>query len=321
MNGYLIHRALRALLIVVGVSVCSFVLTEFSRGDFYAEARLDPNISKDTIAALRAEHGLDRPIRLKYESWLWSVVRGEWGFSLSYNTPVGPLLRTRAQNTLLLTCIGTLLAWLVAIPSAFWSVMTSNPVRRLISGGGISLLLATPELLVVLALLYIAARSGILPAGGMTSLDYTRLDAWGRLQDLIRHLALPVTALVLAAFPALFVHSASALTQALEWTFIKAARASGIGRLRILYRHALPVAAHPLISLFGLSIGALLSSSLLVEAATGWPGLGKLLLDAILQRDQDVVVGVVVLSSCLLVAGNLLADVLLYVTDLRIRHE
>jgi peptide/nickel transport system permease protein len=155
----------------------------------------------------------------------------------------------------------------------------------------------------------------------MASLDYERLEAWSKLLDLTRHLVLPVTALVLSALPAILMHAHTAVRDVLGTPFIRAARARGIGRWRVLYRHALPASANPLIALLGLSIGTLLSSSLLVEAMVGWPGLGRLLLDATLQRDYYVVAGVVMLCAIFLIGGNLIADLLLYAADPRIRRD
>jgi peptide/nickel transport system permease protein len=321
MQRYLLRRLARGLLILLGVSVCSFLLAELARGDFFAEARLNPQISEHTISALRAEYGLDRPIVWRYGYWLASAFRGNLGFSMSYHMPVWPLLWSRAQNTLLLTVPAMLLTWLTAVPLAVWIAATNARLNRLASWGAVSLLMTTPDLLIVLLLELIAARSGLLPLGGMISLDYSDMSAWGRLRDMARHLALPVTALVLAAAPAVVTHTASAMREALESVFIKAARANGIRRGRLLFYHALPAAANPLISLFGLSAGALLSSSLLVESAMGWPGLGRLLLEATLQRDRHVVIGIVMLSASFLVAGTLLADLLLYLADPRIRRD
>jgi peptide/nickel transport system permease protein len=141
------------------------------------------------------------------------------------------------------------------------------------------------------------------------------------LADTAGRLALPAAALVLAALPPLVANVESAMSEVLDSAFVRAVRAHGIPRARLLYRHALPAAANPLISLFGLSVGALLSSSLLVETVMGWPGLGRLLLEAVLQRDVYVVIGVVTLSSVFLIGGNLLADLLLYAADPRIRRE
>ena len=124
----------------------------------------------------------------------------------------------------------------------------------------------------------------------------------------------------MSALPSLILHTRAALVEALNSEFVKFARANGITRRRLLLRHALPAAANPMITLLGLSAGTLLSSSLLVEAIVGWPGLGHLLLQALLQRDLLVVAGAVLLSSIFLVSGNLLADILLYTTDPRIRE-
>jgi peptide/nickel transport system permease protein len=318
---FLVRRIGRGLLLVAGVSVLCFVLCELAPGDFFIEARLNPQIPETTLAALRSQHAFDRPFLAKYVYWLGSVVRGEWGFSFAYNTYAAPLLWTRARNTLVLTITATSLAWIVAVPVAIWIASSGSGVLRLLTAGSVSLLLALPDVLVVLLLMVGAARTQLLPIGGMTSPEYSDMGLWNKLQDVAAHLALPVTALVLSSLPLLVAHTRSAMTEVLGSPFIRAARANGIPRMRILYRHALPAAANPLISLLGFSVGTLLSSSLLVEAAIGWPGLGRLLLEAILQRDVYVVIGAVMLSSVLLIGGNLLADMLLYIADPRIRKE
>src|SRR5439155_1071895 len=131
----------------------------------------------------------------------------------------------------------------------------------------------------------------------------------------------PVAALVLSAIPLFIRHVRAAVAEVLETGFMRAAQGQGIPRRRLLYRYALPAAANPLISLFGFSLGALLSGSLLVEVVMSWPGLGPLLLEAILARDLYVVIGGVLLSTLFLVGGNFVADLLLYWADPRIRTE
>jgi peptide/nickel transport system permease protein len=180
--------------------------------------------------------------------------------------------------------------------------------------------MAIPELLLGLALLLVATRTTLLPVGGMVSVGYDQLTPLGKLWDLLRHLLLPVVALVLGALPTLIRHTRAAMTEVLGSPFLLAARAHGICRRRLLWRHALPAAANPLISLLGLSIAGLLSGSLLIEVIMSWPGVGPLLLEAILARDIHLVVGTVMLSSLFLVTGNLVGDLLLYLTDPRIRR-
>src|SRR5207249_7711418 len=142
-----------------------------------------------------------------------------------------------------------------------------------------------------------------------------------KLRDLASHMILPVTALVLSFLPLLVRHVRAAVADVLNAPFLLAAIGHGISRRTLLYRYALPAAANPLISLFGFSIGTLLSGSLLVEVVMSWPGLGPFLLEAILARDLYVVIGGVLLSTLFLIGGNFLADLLLYWADPRIRTE
>jgi len=156
--------------------------------------------------------------------------------------------------------------------------------------------------------------------GGITSVDHDSARSFDRLMDIVRHMVLPATALLIATMPVVILHAAAAVTEVLDSPFITVARANGIRRLRLLLRHVLPVAANPLVTLAGFSVGTLLSSALIVETVSGWPGLGQLLLQSILQRDLNLVVAVVLVSAGLLLIANLSADLLLYATDPRIRN-
>ncbi|HEY2945868.1 MAG TPA: ABC transporter permease, partial [Vicinamibacteria bacterium] len=182
-----------------------------------------------------------------------------------------------------------------------------------------AVLLALPDLVLVLGLLLLAVRTGWFPAGGMVSLGHEQMPWGARVKDVAFHLVLPVTALVLGIAPALVRYVRASVADALGAPFVRAARAHGIPERRVLFRHALPAAANPLISLFGLSLAGLLSMSLLVEVVLSWPGLGPLLLEAILARDFHLVLGPVLASTFLLLGGNLLADLLLAAADPRIR--
>ncbi|HEY3119379.1 MAG TPA: ABC transporter permease [Vicinamibacteria bacterium] len=319
--SWLARRALHALLLLAAVSVLSFVLVEAAPGDFFAEMRLDPRISEATLRAMRARHGLDRPLPERYLRWVASLARGELGYSFAYDSPVAPLLWPRARNTLLLTGTATALAWLLAVPLGVWWATRRRAAVRHALAGLTALLLAMPEIVLALGLLLLAVRTGWFPTGGMVSLGHEQMSWRARVMDVAAHLALPATALVLGILPVLLRHVRASVAAALEAPFVQAARAHGIPERRVLFRHALPVAANPLISLFGLSLAGLLSMSLLVEVVMSWPGLGPLLLEAILARDFYLVLGLVLASTVLLLGGNLLADALLLAADPRIRAE
>jgi peptide/nickel transport system permease protein len=318
---YLGRRIIHALLLLIGASVLCFLFSDLAPGSFFDEMKLNPQISSNTIAALRTEYGIGQPLPVKYARWMSSVIKGEWGYSFAYNTPVRNLLLVRARNTLLLTVSATTLAWLIAVPLGLWIANRPGRCADRLTMGSTSLLLSVPELVLVLGLLYFAILTHALPVGGMVSVRSDQLSPWAQAHDFAMHLIVPVAALVLVGLPILVRHVRASMIEVLKAPFIQAARGHGIGRTRLVLRYALPAAANPLISLFGLSVAGLLSGSLMVEIVTGWPGLGPLLLEASLSRDVHVVVGVVLASTVFMISGNLLADLMLFIVDPRVRVE
>jgi peptide/nickel transport system permease protein len=316
---YLLRRSLHAVFLLFGVSILTFLFSALTPGNYFDEMRLNPQISPETVAALRAQYQLDRPLPVRYVRWLNALAHGKLGFSFAYNAPVGPLLWVRARNTLLLTATSTLLAWFLALPLGVWSAAKFGRAPDRILSWTAAILLVIPDLVLALGLLILAVRTGWFPAGGLTSLDFESMSPVHKLGDLAFHMALPVFALVLSALPVLVRHVRASVAEVLEAPYLRAALGHGIPQQKLLYRYALRAAANPLISLFGFSVGTLLSGSLLVEIIMSWPGLGPLLLEAILARDLYLVIGGVLFSMAFLVAGNLLADFLLYWADPRIR--
>jgi peptide/nickel transport system permease protein len=316
---YLARRVAHAALLLLSVSVLMFGLTEVVPGDFTDDLRLNPDVSPATIARLRERYGLDESAVVQYWRWLGSVAGGEFGFSVLYGRPVGPLLRERAANTFLLSSTATALAWLVALPIGVWSARYHGRVRERAVGAAVTGVLALPDLLVALMLLMVAVRLGGIPIGGISSADVSSLRVGARVADLARHLVLPVLALAFVMLPALVRQIRASLIEAIDAPFVQAAKAMGVGDWRLVYRHALRAAAGPLMPLLGLSVAGLLSASVTIEAVMSWPGLGPLLLDAIHARDVHLMVGVTLVSTMFVVGGNLLADSLLYVADPRVR--
>lgn len=318
---YLERRMVHAMLLLISVSIFCFLLSDLAPGSFFDEMKLNPQISPATVAALRSQYGLDQPLLVRYVRWTKSVVHGEWGYSFAYNSPVRSLLMTRARNTLLMTVLAMVLVWLVAVPVGVWTASRPGKLSDRISMAGTSFMIAVPEIVLALGLLYVAVRSHQLPVGGMSSVDFDHLARAAKAKDVAMHALIPVAALVLASLPVLLRHVRASMIEVLQAPFIQAARGHGIRQSRLLFRYALPAAANPLISLFGLSVAGLLSGSLLVEVITGWPGLGPLLLEASMSRDFYVVIGVVMASTFFMVLGSLLADVMLVVVDPRVRTD
>lgn len=319
MKGYLVRRLVRAALLLFAVSVLCFLLTRLAPGNYFEEIRLNPQISPQTIALLQARYGLDQPLPVRYARWLRSVLRGDFGFSIAYSAPVARLMWAPAEHTLLLGGAALLVCWLISVPLAVWSARYQGSGLERSFSLLTSLLISVPEIVLAVGLLALVVRSHALPVGGMTSVGFDELTAWGKAADIARHMLAPVAILVLVGAPVIVRHLRASILEVLRAPFVEAARGCGIGGARLLFRHVLPAAANPAISLFGLSLAALLSGSLLVEVVTGWPGLGPLIVDATLARDLDVVVAAAMLAAAMMIVGNFVADLLLLAADPRIR--
>ena len=317
--SYLGRRLIRAAFLLVGVSILCFLFTEMAPGSFFDEMRLNPQISPETISSLGSRYGLDQPLVVRYGRWLRSALHADFGYSIAYNAPVAPLLWSRAKNTLLLATTGMLLTWLISIPLGVWAAARSGRMLDKSVRVASSLLVSIPEVVIAVALLAIVVRWRVLPVGGMTSMDNEGLSQWARLQEIASRMLLPTIILTLGESAIIVRHLRASVLEVLDTPFVQAARGLGIGRTRLLFRHALPAAASPAISLLGLSLAGLLSGSLLVEVICGWPGLGPLILDATLSRDFYLVIGGIMLSALFMVGGNLVADIMLLACDPRIR--
>jgi peptide/nickel transport system permease protein len=321
MIRFILYRLRHTIFLLFGVSLLSFFLLSLAPGDYLSEMQLNPQISPETMSALRHQYDLDRPVPLRYAHWLGAAIRGDLGFSFAYNIPVTKLLGSRILNTLLLTVPATLLAWLIAIAVGVISAAKQGKWEDHATNVGATMLLITPDILIALALLCLALRSGYFPVGGMISIGFDELSTTQKIRDIVLHAAIPITILVLSIIPVLIRHVRATMVETLHSPFVRAARAHGIPQGRLLFRHVLPAAANPLISLFGLSIANLLGVSLITEVVMSWPGLGPLLLESVQARDLYVVIGAILVSSLVLQAGVFLSDLLLLAADPRIRTK
>ena len=318
---YLARRLSQSLVLLFAVSLLSFIFADLAPGDYYSALRADPRTSPETIAAMRARAGLDKPFPRRYGDWVISAVRGDFGYSLAYNAPVGSLLWGRAGATLLLAGVAMALTWLIAIPLGVWNAAVRGTWRDRVSRIVMTVLLAVPDLLLAILFLLIAVQTGWFPIGGEFSRGFDGMTLPQRIRDVAWHMTLPAGVLVLGMLPVLVRHTRASVVQEMDAPFALNARAMGVPRRRLLFRHVLPAAANPLVALLGFSFGTLLSAGLIVEVVMGWPGLGPFFVEAILARDFAVVLAVVMLSTTFLVLGNLSADLLLYRLDPRIRSE
>jgi peptide/nickel transport system permease protein len=316
MGRYLLTRLAFAIVFVFLVSSAALLLTRAVPGTFADEECL--RLTPEQCQQYRKRLGLDEPVLQQYLSWVSRAIRLDFGQSYLYNRPVGTMLKERALNTGVLATMALLLATLIGIPLGIYSGTRSDIGRaivRVISVIGVSV----PPLIGSLALVFIAARTGWFPAGGMSSAAGAEMPWAAWFADLARHVPLPALALAIPMAASLERLQSEAIASASREPFVAASRARGVARARSILRHAWPVSLRPVLGLYGVMIGTLFSGSFIVEVVTSWPGLGRLMFDALKARDLFLVAGCAATGAFFLAAGTLAADLLLAYTDPRVR--
>jgi peptide/nickel transport system permease protein len=323
MKKYILSRLLHMIPVLLAVSFVSMFIIDLAPGDFLSTLRADPQISQSAVERMRAEFALDRPWFVQYLHWLKNVVtRFDLGQSFSYKAPVSGLVLGRLGNTLLLTGTAYAFAWLLAVPMGALAAARRNSWIDRASSLAAVVGLSVPQVLLVLLTLYFCVVTGLLPAGGMKSAaTYDLMSPWGRVADVLRHLIAPAAVLSVVALAGIARQMRSNMLEFLDADFVRTARAKGLGEGRVIFKHVFRNALNPLITMFGFTIGGLLGGSLIVEYVMGWPGLGALTLEAVRRQDLYVVLAGLVMSSAMLVLGNLVADIMLKINDPRISYE
>ncbi|HET8679000.1 MAG TPA: ABC transporter permease [bacterium] len=306
---------------ILGISILSFVVIQLSPGDFLAEIRMNPIVSQQTVDQMRASFGLDQPLHIQYVRWLWNALRLDFGYSFAFQVPVMWLIGSRLLNSVILNIVSFAVAWALAVPLGIYAA------RRQYSAADNSLSFAaymgisTPTFFSGLFLLYWAYRTGWLPIGGMTSIDYEFFPWWGKILDVAHHMVLPVLVLGVFGIAGLMRQMRANLLEVLRHDYVRTARSKGLAENTVVNKHAVRNAINPLITIFGFSLGGLLGGSAILENVMGWPGIGKLIVEATIQKDLYVVMASLVVASVTLIVGNLIADILLVASDPRIRYD
>ena len=320
---YVVKRLLQALLTLLLASALSFFVIQLAPGDYLDTLKQNPKISPERIEDLRQQFGLDRSWPEQYGFWLWRIVtKGDFGTSFVYQRSVASLLWERLAATLLLAIASLIVTWAIAIPLGIIAAVKQNHwidrLLRVISYAGQGF----PSFITALLLLIFAQyTSPIFPVGGMTSINHADLSPLGKFLDISWHMILPTLALSVTSFAGLQRIARGELLDVLRQDYIQTARAKGLSENRVIYVHALRNAINPLITLLGFELAGLLSGAFIAEFFFNWPGLGRLILQAVLAQDLYLVMASLVMGAVMLIVGNLLADLLLKAVDPRITLE
>lgn len=321
MRRYIARRFINLIPLLFGISLLSFIAIQLSPGDFLAEVRLNPVVSQQTVDEMRRNFGLDQPLYIQYAKWLWRILHLDFGYSFAFQVPVMWLIGSHLANTLILNVAALVIAWMLAIPIGIHAATRQYSSTDNALSLGAYLGISTPTFFSGLVLLFLALKTGWLPIGGMTSLDYDELPVYGKVLDVARHLLIPAVVLGVGAAAGIMRQMRGNLLEVLRHDYVRTARAKGLRERPVIYKHAVRNAINPLITIFGFEIGNLLSGSAILENVVNWPGLGRLILESVVRKDLYVVMGALVIGGTTLIIGNLVADILLAIADPRIRYE
>jgi peptide/nickel transport system permease protein len=341
MTAYILKRLVQAVITLFLAAALSFAIIQLAPGDYLDTVRAAPNISPERIKELELQFGLDRPPLEQFGRWLlqilgidfrqgqdglwwphWSPSQmGNFGISFIYQRSVASLLWERIPATLLLAFSSLVVTWGIGIPLGIVAAVNQN--RRLdqmlqvlsYTGQGF------PSFVTALLLLLLAQATPFFPVGNITSIDFADFTPLGKILDIGWHLILPTLALSITSFAGLQRIMRGNLLDVLRQNYIQTARAKGLPENRVIYLHALRNALNPLVTLLGFEFAGLLSGGFVVEFFFNWPGLGRLILQALMVQDLYLVMASLMMGGVMLIVGNLLADILLKLVDPRIKLE
>jgi len=314
---YILKRIIQSIPLLIIVSIISFTIIKLSPVDPLAELKMNPAISPATLQAEKERLGLDLPVHEQYISWAGNFIQGDLGVSTSGESVVDRLME-RIPNTLLLTAVVILVTWLVAIPLGIYSALnwktTADRVLTIIASMG----MAIPSFFFALLLLIFAVKTGWFPVGGLTSVGFENFTPFEKFLDIAHHLVLPVIVLSTISLAGLQRQMRGNLLDVLESDYVKMARAKGLPENKVVYKHAVRNAINPLVTMLGFEFAALLNGAALTEFVLQYPGLGRLILEAVMKSDINLVMASLMIGSIMLIAGNLLADIMLKLVDPRV---
>jgi peptide/nickel transport system permease protein len=314
---YILRRLLQALPLVFAISVASFAILKATPGGPLAAYEGNPDFTEADRVRLEQAFGLDRPLPIQYLSWLGSFLTGDWGYSFAHHLPVLTLIGERLPNTIQLMGTVFLVVLLLAIPIGVTTALKQYSVFDHVVTGSTFAFLSTPTFwLGLLLIILFGQQLRWLPLGGMTTPGTD-----GDVIDRVRHLILPVATLSLVQVGSHVRFLRASMLETIAQDYMRTARAKGLAERIVVMRHALKNAAIPLVTVVALDLPELFVGALVTEQIFGWPGMGRLFLDAALRSDYPVLQGILAVSSALIVLSNLIADVAYGYLDPRIRYS
>lgn len=327
MGTFILRRVLGAIPLLLGIATLVFFVLNLAPGD-PAAAYMNPNMPPEIIEQLRVNLGLDQPVHVRYVKWMMSFFTGDWGYSFAQSRPVAAILLDALPNTLILAAISLVLVFLIGVVvGVFQAVRQNSLTDSSLSVVGLFFYSMPSFWLGLMLMLVFSLKASewgwpfSLPPTGVTSVDYDFMTAGEQIRDRLAHLVLPVATLTLALAAGVARYTRGQMLEVVRQDYIRTARAKGLPERTVIFKHALRNSMIPVITLLGLNLPYLFSGAVFIEYIFAWPGMGRVIVDAIYQRDYPLVMATSFLFATIVVIGNLVADVLYAVADPRIRYD
>jgi peptide/nickel transport system permease protein len=314
----LVRRALAGLAVVVGVVTLMFFLLRLAPGD-PAILLVGPTASPAQVEAQRKALGLDRPVAEQYAQWMGQFIRGRWGTSIATGRPVRAMIAEAWPATVSLVGISLLLSYILGIAVGAVQASRGGSTDTALSVVTVTLFALPGYWLGLMLVMVFTYWARALPSFGAAGFDADFLTGWSRLADRLRHLALPLTTLTLIGIGGTARYVRGAMLDVKGLPHVAIAQAKGLSPRQVTLRHILRNALIPVLTLLGLSLPALFSGAVFIEAIFAWPGVGRIMVDAVGARDYPVIMAATAVSAVLVVLGNLLAELLAAWADPRLR--
>ena len=328
MTLFLLRRLFQAVPLILGIATLVFFLLSLAPGDAVSFL-VSPNITPEALEQIRRNMGLDQPVHIRYLRWMGSMLTGDFGISLSRNEPVLDIILEILPNTLVLSLAAIVVAFAGGILiGVFQAVRQNRFADSALSVVGL-FFYSMPSFWLALMLILVFSLGARnlwgwpiwFPASGMTSVEYPFMSPGEQLRDRLAHLVLPALSLALVLAAGIARYMRASMLEVIRQDYVRTARSKGLSEFRVIARHALPNGLIPIVTLLGLYLPTFFSGAVLIETVFAWPGMGRLVVDAIFQRDYPVVMAGTFIFAVMVVAGNLIADMLYALVDPRIRYD
>ena len=327
MKSYLFRRFIYMVVLLITVSIFSFVLVQLPPGDYltsYISRLRDTRgmeVDQAEIEALKQQYGLDRPIMQQYVQWVSNMLQGDFGRSFAWNMPVSTMINERLGITIFTSFLTLLVTYLVAIPIGIYSATHQySPLDYLFTGVGFAGL-AMPSFFLALIMMYYLSRYTGLSVGGLYSPEFlTQPMSWAKFADMLTHIPVLIIAVGMAGMASLIRIIRSGVLDELKKQYVTSARSKGMSESRLLLKYPVRLALNPVISTIGWILPGIVSGATVTAIVMNIPTIGSLLYESLLAQDTYVAGACIMLLSFLTIVGMFISDVLLVVVDPRIRY-